>query len=166
MTVFRLLPSTQADLTELELNLRVSDRNELAYIEQATRSAIFPQLKARCETDSYYTFFADDDVVCVGGITPAKGFHSVGIIWLLGTGLADTHWRPMTRMCRGFIEAHSLLWDRLGNVVPPNQKKRIKWLKHLGFDIESEKANISGHEFVQFKMDTHDTAPKTVSGSE
>lgn len=162
---FKLLPATQADLTALELNLRVSDQIELAYLEKATRSAIFPQIKKRCETDSYYTFFADNDVVCVGGISPHKHIERVGVIWLLGTVYADVYWRQMTRMCRNFIDAHSLLWNGLVNVIPPDQEKRIKWLKHLGFDIEKEKANISGYEFVQFSMDTRFTAPKTVSGS-
>ncbi len=144
----------------MELNLRASDKFEIAYLQNATNAPIFPQLRERVETDSYYTFLKGNEVVCVGGITPAKNDKSVGIIWLLGTTLADVHWRQMTRMCKGFLEAHGLLWNKLTNVVPSNQKKRIKWLKHLGFDIEKEKANISGYEFVHFYMDTSQYGPE------
>ena len=148
-------------MIELEFNLRMSDRVEVAYVQSATRSAIFPQLRERIETDSYYTFFRGNEVICVGGITPAKGYeeNEIGIIWLMGTSLADIYWREMTRMCRNFLMAHCLFWDKLTNIVPADQEKRIKWLKHLGFDIEKEKAHISGHEFVHFYMDTSQYGP-------
>ncbi|MGB1178348.1 MAG: hypothetical protein ACPG4J_03660 [Lentibacter algarum] len=157
---YRLLPSTPHDLRVLQLNLRPSDRSEIAYSQKVTHSNIFAQLYERVHFDNYFTLWRGNDVVAIGGITPSNWSPHVGVIWLLGTDLADRYWRQMTRICARFIDSSKCEWLGFGNVLPPDATKRIKWLEYLGFDIAPDKAHISGQEFVAFYMDTSEYGPE------
>lgn len=163
---FILAPSTLYDVLELYKYMRESDRNELAYAIQTTGTDIYSQMITSCISDNYVTMWANDRVVAVGGINAVPDNSSIGIIWLLGTNLADKYWRQMTRLCQKFIETEKPNWEGFGNIVPTSSCKRIKWLQHLGFDILDLKAQIDFKGYVKFYMNTSYTAPKTQGGSE
>ena len=71
--------------------MRESDRDELAYAIQTTGTDIYSQMITSCISDNYVTMWANDRVVAVGGINAVPDNSSIGIIWLLGTNLADKY---------------------------------------------------------------------------
>lgn len=145
--------------------MRMSDRNELANAMRITGTNIYHRMITQCLSDNYVTMWANKRVVAIGGINAVPDNPKIGIIWLLGTKLADKYWRQMTRLCQTFIEEEKPNWDGFGNIVPTSSYKRIKWLQHLGFDILDLKAQIDFEGYVRFYMNTSNTAPKTQGGS-
>jgi len=76
------------------------------------------------------------------GVMGARPWKGVGIIWFLGTDRADKKWIGMTLACRRFKRFQHKHFEILGNFVPSFMKTRIRWLKHLGFDIQENQANV------------------------
>jgi hypothetical protein len=133
--------------------MRPSDQEEIRISEAASGNNIYDNLCERVHLDYYFTLWRDDEIVAIGGITPSTWTNKVGIIWLLGTNLADKHWRSMTRFCRSFIDASRSEYEGIGNYVPADATKRIEWLSYLGFDINEQEAHISDYRFRGFYLD-------------
>jgi len=159
-----LIPSTRADLRYLFRYMRPSDIREMHINELSFQSDIRSSMMNDFDQNDCWTLWINDEIVCLGGIAPHPIDPRCGIIWLLGTKLADVHWREMTRFCRKFIATNDQ-YLVIGNILPTSEKKRVKWLKHLGFDIAKEKAEIGGVGYVHFEMFCPDAAPKTEHGS-
>ena len=153
MVDYFLLPSTQWDVVRLFETMRPSDVDEVLYSQAANGVDIKDLLLDRVGKDNYFTLWRNDEIVALGGITQTTWTPSIGVIWLLGSDLADKHWRAMTRACRAFILSNKTKWKGIGNHVPSHAAKRQRWLQYLGFDIANKEAQISGYKFKSFYMD-------------
>lgn len=144
--------------------MRPSDIREMHINELSFKSDIRMAMMADFDQNDCWTLWINDEIACLGGIAPHPIDPRCGVIWLLGTKLADVYWREMTRFCKRFIELNQT-YLVIGNILPSTEKKRMKWLLHLGFDIAPEKAEFSGVDYVRFEMLCPDAAPKTEHGS-
>ena len=161
---FRLWPSTRRDVQKLSSFMRESDRAELTFNAKATGRfgpgwSIHSDLEKAFASHELWSILKDVDVVAVGGILAAPHDPRTGIIWMLGTDLADTHWREMTRLCRRWLDMHLSRYDRVGNVLPTHMMQRRRWLEHLGFDMVESEAQLHVTGLVSFWQQS-DTAPR------
>lgn len=163
---FLILPATSYDVAELASFLRESDREEATFNAIVTGRYFEPgwsiraDLERAFEDHDLWTISREDGaVVAVGGIRPNPSDPSEGIIWLLGTDLADRHWRELTRLCARAIACFSGPFRRFGNVLPKHMMKRRRWLEHLGFDISEGEAQLQTYGLVSFWSQSL-TAPK------
>ncbi|MFD2175690.1 hypothetical protein [Rhodobacter lacus] len=156
----RVAPSTAYDARELATFLRASDRAELAENARRLGTVKFPcdLVQESFRKSLSWTLWRGDDVVGMGGASesPKPG---IGIIWFLGTDLADTHWRDMTRACRAVMRMEHERFPILMNVAPPGSDARLRWLSHLGFDIGKTEANGPLNGYVAFWSRRCCTAP-------
>jgi hypothetical protein len=143
------LPASRRDLAELAGNLRPSDRLEITETVRA-----FGQMHPGWTPAAHvmatpehpiWAMWHCDGLVGLCGVNPDKADPSCGAIWFLGTPLADTHWRAMTRASRRFIAMQAPHWRWMGNVVPTAMPKRIRWLEKLGFDFAPRQAQPNQH---------------------
>lgn len=150
-----LLPATRFHMDELALFMRDSDTDECRYLAQATGRAvpgwsIRKDLHDAFDTHQVWVMLRGNDVMGAGGIRPHPGTPGHGIVWFLGTDLADREWRTMTRLARRFLEIEAPAYERISNIVPAHGRKRLKWLAHLGFDIGVAEVQLSGMGYVPF----------------
>lgn len=156
---FCLWPATRRDIADLASSMRASDIEELTFNARATGRwspdwTIRGELMAGFDRWEHWAILRDCDVVAVGGIAPKPSDPGVGAIWMLGTDLADQHWRQMTRLCRRWLEIHRPHYRILGNVLPAHMMQRRRWLEHLGFDFIENEAQRSASGHVVFIMRT------------
>lgn len=146
------LPATRHDVILLCRAMRQSDQDEC--LSNAIASGRFNtiwsvrhDLFTAFENDPIWALWDGIHLVGLAGVASLQQHLGFGAIWFLGTTLADTKWRAMTRACRRFIAMQDRHWTRMGNIVPANMPKRIKWLEKLGFDMEPPEAQqlVKGH---------------------
>jgi len=149
----RLLPATLYDLETLCSLMRQSDRDEIEFNAKATGRyyrdwSIRREMIDQFPKFPHWAMLHDGDLLAICGIAPMP--CGLGAIWLLGTDLMDVHWRETTRLARQFIAATRSDYLAVGNVVPAHMTDRIRWLKHLGFDISQTKADRPFSRHVAF----------------
>lgn len=138
------LPSTIWDIEHLADNLRQSDIDECTFNARAfgrlTPSwSIKSDMVGNFPTSDHWSLWHDEGLAAVGAITPLPDGR--GAIWMLGTAVAERHGLGMTRACQHLLSVKLKEYRQLGNVVPMKMTDRIRWLVHLGFDIEWKQAN-------------------------
>jgi len=150
-----IYPSTRWDIGLTAEFLRNSDVVETILLAKQTGrygpdwSLKEELLKAFDGDGEFWTMWIEDCIVGIGGLVPTQ-VQPEAVIWFLGTDLADSQWRTMTRYCRKMKNKWSADGWLLHNVVPLSDRLRISWLRHLGFDIISERANDPFEGFVPF----------------
>lgn len=141
------LPATLFDIHALARDLRASDKHELAFSAAATGRdgpgwSILGDLLHGFGAFPHWALVdgPENDLVALAGVASLPQNPAIGGIWLLGTDLADERWFGMTRATRRWVAMNAPDWFAMGNVVPRHMKKRIDWLRHLGFDISDAEA--------------------------
>jgi len=149
-----VFPSTLWDIGTVCECLRASDVDEVTELARLNGKCISnwsfkeDMFEAFAGKGEFWTSWIDDHIVGIGGMVPLE--NKTGIIWFLGTDLADSQWRTMTRHCRKMKNGWTEDGWSLFNVVPINQPKRLAWLRYLGFDIKAEEANDPFKGYVTF----------------
>lgn len=149
------LPATRHDIEELVRRLRPSDRWETAAAAKASGRwsedwSVANDLHELHARSTIWALWDGPMLVGLGGIAPHPAMPSFGIIWFLGTHLADSRWFGMTRACQRFIAAEKPRWRALGNMIPARLSRRRAWLEKLGFDFSGGEANQEDTGFVAF----------------
>lgn len=92
-------------------------------------------------------------VHAIFGVNPIEGRDGVGIIWMLATKSFDEHFMAFAAACKVVVDVMIEKYEYLYNYVSVENRKSIKWLKWLGFDVRpSEPIGINGAEFHRFEM--------------
>jgi hypothetical protein len=160
------LPATRHDVILLARDMRGSDIYEIGtnavefgrWFEGWTAR---DELLDAFEQSQFWALWDGMYLVGLAGVAPIPNAPGIGAIWFLGTDHADSHWRGMTRACRRFIAMQKPHWTRMGNIVPDDMTKRIRWLEKLGFDIAPSQAQPMVQGYVTFWLHGP-PGPKTV----
>jgi|DEB0MinimDraft_12_1074336.scaffolds.fasta_scaffold19492_2 hypothetical protein len=164
-----IFPSTRWDIGMVCEFMRESDIDEVTQLAVqkgkniASWSFKEDMFKAFEGNGEFWTIWIDDSIVGIGGLVPTH--VDKGLIWFLGTDLADSQWRTMTRQCKKM----KTIWEANGwstyNIAPLNQERRLLWLQYLGFDIEMQKANDPFKGYVLFQSQSPYPAPQRLTAA-
>lgn len=92
-------------------------------------------------------------VHAIFGVNPIKDHDKVGIIWMLATESFDEHFMAFAAACRVVVDEMIKGYKYVFNFVYVENRKSIKWLKWLGFDVRAaEPIGVNGAKFHRFEM--------------
>lgn len=136
MAVLAIRPAAQADVDWIAPRMRAADRYEVL-----ASMAIEPgrSLQLAFElSEQAWTGTADDEPVCMFGVSCLDPLSGAGVPWLLGTDLVDRHARGFLRGSKAIVAAMRAEYTSLENHVDARNMRSIEWLRWLGFDIHEE----------------------------
>jgi len=150
-TEYLIVEAQPEHVAELIDNLRPVDHDEILAMgipaDQAEKTVWHTY---RMSTVAW-AGLADGRVVAVFGVTPLSYLLGHGSPWMLGTTLLDAHTVRFARESRPVVERMQRAYPRLTNYIDYRNKKTIRWLKWLGFDIKPAKPfGLKGHPFHKF----------------
>lgn len=148
-----LRPATDGDIDCLVRDMRPSDIEEVTWTGNRTKNPgdFADSLKEYRKNHGMDASWCSKGLIGCMGVAPVKTGSKEGIVWFLGTYLADEMPIAMTRDCAAWLGKNKKNWDWMGNIVPRNFAMRQNWLRVLGFDILDEDVLFSGHRFVPFE---------------
>ena len=149
-----ILPATRWDVAHLAAVMRPSDIDECAFLAKMTgrfddNFSIHRDLETAFKNTEIYSMWRGDRLLACGGVAPTPR-DNAGAIWLLGTDAADEFPISLTKGAMQFVRAERKKWRWMGNIVPRHFEKRIKWLKHLGFDTDEKNPQKLKNGYVTF----------------
>lgn len=132
-------------------NLRAIDKKEV--IAMTGEHDVYKSLyKALSLEGEQYTAEVDGDIVAIFGVAPHSLNRSVGIPWFLGTDAINNLKREMLKDSSYFVTKWSTEFHLLFNYVHEDNKRSIRWLKWLGFDVKDKVTEFNGEFFRLFQM--------------
>lgn len=138
MAKAEVVPATPEHAEELALTMREADVAELwASSLCEPREALINGIKC---SDQAMTGLLDGEVACMFGVTPTSMLGGNGIVWMLGSDLIEQHPKHFLRRCRAEVAVMARNYDVLHNWVDDRNVKSIRWLRWLGFTVESPQA--------------------------
>lgn len=145
-------PATEEDVVYLSPRLRDVDRLEIKFISgnSAEKSILFGfQYSDKCLVGT-----ANDEPICIFGVKNYSSLSDRGIIWMLGTAEVSNHSIRFLRECKSQLNFMISDMRYLENWVYCENKVTIRWLKWLGFKVESPKpVGLNGELFCHFYME-------------
>lgn len=142
---------TPEDVEFIIANIRDEDIAEIAALDGGNaRDALFetPDLDKNA-----WVWERQGRVHAIFGVNPVEDRDRVGVIWMLATKTFDDHFMAFAAACKVVVEEMIKDYEYIFNYVSVENKKSIKWLKWLGFDVRpSEPIGIKGAEFNRFEM--------------
>lgn len=147
-----------SDKIEVHLSHKASPAQAVAVSAKASRqfAVIFdPSLPECQEENPLYR------PLCIGGVCPQETeYGDQGLIWMLGTDLFDREMRyPMQRrlLARAtltVVQEFATEWPRMGNMAYAENKRSLRWLQWLGFDLgDPVLVGDTQAKFVPFSME-------------
>lgn len=150
------LPAGCYEVLELARLMRASDLSEVQFNAETSGAALDPgwsiqgDLLRAVGDRNVWCMWDGDEIAGCAGVADNKDDEGVGVIWFLGTKLADEKPYAMTQASRRFIRFQSKFWKILGNVVPAHMTKRVSWLETLGFDTRKVEAQEKARGYIAF----------------
>jgi len=93
----------------------------------------------------------DGRVICAFGINRRSTLSNVGVPWLVGTDLVETHARRFARQSRDYLDRFSRVFPQMENFCLEENRVTVRWLKWLGFDMDDpQPMGFSRAPFVRF----------------
>lgn len=115
-------------------NMRPSDRKEIYYLAALTPPAA---IKATAAMSAYgKTALVNGEPCVIWGVARRTFLSDVGVPWLLGTPLAEQYQFRFGRATRVYFEEAASRFPVMENYALAENRKTIRWLKWLGFDME------------------------------
>lgn len=127
-----VLPTTLADISELEANIRPEDRRE------AEEVGLCPVLHsiAACAFESRPCYTIKSLSGQLGGILGAiPDGRGGGMVWMLGTTLIERHSIAFLRGSREVLADLHARYPLLYNRADARNEVHLKWLRWLGFSF-------------------------------
>lgn len=137
MTKVRIEDASLGDAIYVAEHLRPSDMSELmaAHGDDVSPVAVMTQAWERAAACKV-ALDDENEPIMVFGVNPMT--DGVGVPWLLGTDRMGAVQHLLVRDMTGFMDQAHEMFHTLVNRVDARQRKTIKWLKHLGFEIGDE----------------------------
>jgi hypothetical protein len=144
---------TPSDIDFLVENIREDDKIEVAAAGgQGIRECIveIPDLDKNAWVWEY-----EGKVMCIFGVNPVVGTDHFGMIWMLSTKFFDDYFMIFAMACKPVVDEMVRPFKYVFNYVYVENKKSIKWLRWLGFNLyEAEAVGVNGARFHRFDMRT------------
>jgi len=138
-------------IAPIAASIREADRAELWAI-----ACVSPEEGLRLSLDASsaaWTAFFDRSPVCMFGVSPEPVLAGVGVPWMIGAKALDRHPVTLLRYCRPYLAEMISGYVTLINWIDARNTKGIRWLKWLGFQIDSPKpSGPFGLPFHRFEM--------------
>ena len=152
MTVTWVKP-TEALLTSIAENMRKAD------IEEVWASGRYPPLDAVIDgwrASDYSTVAVNDygEPLAVVGLCKRGMLTGLGVVWMLSTESSLQYRREFIRQAGPLLGELLDICPRLCNMVHSKNTSSIRWLRRLGFTIESpEPCGQDGELFHRFHIE-------------
>ncbi|TXH16744.1 MAG: hypothetical protein E6R03_04980 [Hyphomicrobiaceae bacterium] len=142
---------TPEDVEFIIANIRDEDVAEIAALDGGN---VRDALNETPDMDkNAFVWEREGKVHAIFGVNPVPELGKVGVIWLLATKTFDDHFMVFAAACKTVFGVVIKDYEYLFNYVHSENKKSIKWLKWLGFDVEpAEPIGINGAKFHRFEM--------------
>lgn len=142
---------TPEDVEYVIANIRDEDRAEIDALDGGNvRNSLYqtPDMDKNA-----WVWEREGKVHAIFGVNPVEDRDGVGVIWMLATKTFDDHFMAFAAACKVVVEVMIKDYEYVFNYVYVENKKSIRWLKWLGFDVRpSEPIGINGAEFHRFEM--------------
>lgn len=113
-----------------------------ADIDEVWASSLSTPLRAMTSGIKYskesFTGFVGDKPVCMWGVVQESLVGNIGVPWMIATEYLEKFDRVFIRHCKAQALEIFNRYDTLINHVDARNKKAIRWLKWIGFTVETE----------------------------
>jgi hypothetical protein len=135
-------PATYEDCLTLAPVLRKEDKDEV----WASGRHLPEEALIRClrTTPNTKVGVVDGEIICMFGVSPAKDMR-IGIPWMLGSDGIKKISKEFLRRNRDALDEVSIGYSTLINYVWSKNTTHIRWLKWMGFTIETSSMHV-GHD--------------------
>ncbi len=142
---------TPEDVEHIIANIRDEDVAEIAALDGGN---VRDALNETPDMDkNAFVWEREGKVHAIFGVNPVPDMDKVGVIWMLATKTFDDHFMAFAAACKVVVEHMIENYEYLFNYVYVDNKKSIRWLKWLGFDVKpAEPIGVDGAQFHRFEM--------------
>lgn len=126
-------PAVLEDAAELAPLLRQADRDEVFASHGLSPEEALP-LALNMSTHAWAGCL-DDRVVCLFGVSPISMLTGKGSPWFLASPEIEDHQIAFLRRNRPYVRFMSHVYPLLENHVDARNRKSMKWLRWLGFNL-------------------------------
>lgn len=142
-----LVGATDAHIAPLAAAMRDMDRMECAALghspDEALRIGLSRSMWAM-------TALVDDKPVAMLGVAPRSMIEGVGVPWMLGSDAIYAGARELVRYGPAIIATMEGTFPRLVNMVAAQNERAIRFIRHWGWRISSQRVAVGGVDFVEF----------------
>ena len=151
MTEIRVLPATLAHAAALASRLRPADEAEVRALGERPYEALRTSIVRGLWADAY---LVDGEVAAIVGLGLSSFLGGHGVPWLLTSPLVDRHRKTFLRCSRATLARMLAETPRLENRVHAGNAQTIRWLRWLGFSLETAvKTPPRGASFRHFHIE-------------
>lgn len=152
---YKIVTTTQDHMEELSHTMRAPDVRECW---AANHYAPLDALKhSLYHTERPRTSLYNGRVICIWGVGKVSFLSKEGLPWMLTSDLVDQHYREFLRRGSKYLVDMQKEAIVLINMVDVRNKKSIRWLKWLGFNIHDPVPfGPDGMLFHPFIMENYD----------
>ena len=151
MAIVSIIPATIEHAKKMAPLTRDADREELwAASYQRPLDAMQMGLDF---SDDAFVGCIDGEPIVMWGVALESLVGKIGIPWMIATKQLDDVAIIFLRRCRGPVLEMLSNYGKLINYVDARNKRAVRWLKFLGFEIEDPKPyGVLGMPFHRFTM--------------
>lgn len=128
-----LQASTEHDVRRLAPLVRESDRIELE--DSVGQTPLEALEEALARSDQAYSMYANDAIICMGGVAPSVFNKDVGIAWFLASDALQRSAVALQFYAPKVIRDFHKSYDTLANFVDARNVRSAAWLERLGFKL-------------------------------
>lgn len=149
MAVWRVVPAHPSHVNRIAKRMRAVDQAECAAVGSTPKGALRNGLAL---STFALTVLKDDRPAVMLGVAPGHVLEGVGVPWLLATDEALEAGRQFVTLGPRIVAAMLQEWPKLENYVGADNRRAIRVLKRLGFDLDRETVVIGNMEMRRFSM--------------
>ena len=151
MSVVRLIKPTETAMKFIAANMRDEDLAEVIAAGEEPLEALMNGLNN--SSSSVLVVDDDDTPLTVLGVVPVCVLTGSGVPWLLSSKYALQHRKEFLILSPNIVQEMLDMYPRLFNYVHTENKVSIRWLKWMGFKIDSPVTLPNGEQFHRFMME-------------
>lgn len=149
MKSYRIVEATQEYVDALKGRLRPGDLAEIAAASGREPDIVLQ--RAWDISELRWAGLAGGQVVTLFGAARLTTLSTVGIPWMLGAKELAGEGLSVGRESRHYLRVMRSQFSRLENMIDARQKRSVRWLRWMGFTVESALPwGVSGLPFHRF----------------
>lgn len=153
MTAYRISAAEPGHIPWIVADARQADIDEVAAASGGTIAEALAEGLAR--SSRCWTGFADDQPICMFGVSSVPDWAGIGVPWMLGTNAVEVHAWGFLKRARGVLDQMRAEFPVLLNYVDARNATAMRWLRWMGFTIhDPEPYGELGLPFHRFTMGT------------
>lgn len=134
MNITEYRPVYGGDIIDLIDSMRPDDVRELNAGSVMDHYALIE--KSVAQSTIAFSIFINQELAAIGGVCTTNVLTGRGCPWLLGTTLLDKHKKEILKEAPQTLSLMKMYNKKLENYVDARNKRAIRVLKWLGFNIE------------------------------